>query len=1552
MNTEQPASAKKLFDDVRSRLVETGTRNRLVHVNRANTRGNVLNIVNERSDDVFRLLCSGKTLKFKATGKDKSDKGDDDVVLAAIDAEIGEDRYTDNLLEVRLGPDALQKKLLKIQREARTAEEESGVNLLYLALGFLTWFEDPSSKIAREAPLVLVPVELVRNAKTSTFDIKIRDDEFPTNLPLQQRLKGDFGIDLPDVENEDGWAPSAYFDEVRDVISGFERWSVNNDAIQLGFFSFSKLLMYRDLDAKSWPEDALTEHDLTRGLLWEGFDTDPPLFDDRPQLDEILQPEDIFHVVDADASQATVIEEVRRGRNLVVQGPPGTGKSQTITNIIAAAVKDGKTVLFVAEKMAALSVVHDRLVKVGLRDVCLELHSRGANKKAVLAELAQTLNNGRAVPALPGPPNDLKAARDQLNRLSKELHQPIGTSGESGYSVLGIQSRFLGGGAPPPILDGQPFMDWDRTQCDAMLETARLYAQSVAEGDDRNPFDGCANLDLQPVDLSRLTPQLADASSKLEALDGAVQEFARQLGVDLRPSLASIARVEDTIDRLSGLPLGAEALALSLMTVEDTARLSDDLAAAAVWKEARVGTSDAFVDHAYEVSAAPLRGPMIEGSQSFFARWGSSYRGASRELAGLLRQALPKRADDRLQLVDCLLDVEAKKRDWADDREFLTRALGDDWRGDQTNFAHAKEVLAWLLRLREGDIAVDERLAVKVASDPAGVAELGRQVREKAQAASASADAITAALAFEPLEAVTPGIAHVDLEALAGRFSAMATQTDRYADWSRIARLRRQLEQAGLQSVSRRIDDGELDARSAPVEIEFARAEALWKQALEQSDALRSLAQTKRHELVDAFGELERARLKDSVKAILAGHLGQLPQGALGEMRVIRGEIGKRRAHMALRKLFRTAGTAIQRIKPVLLMSPISVAQFLPPGTLQFDILLIDEASQVRPEDALGAIARAKQIVVVGDKKQLPPTSFFDRLMGEDDEADGVNEEEDLLEGAAQLGSLESVLTLCEARGLGSRMLSWHYRSRDPSLIKVSNREFYGDGLVLPPSPNQRDPAYGMHFHQVPGVYDRGGKRDNRVEGEAVVAAVAKAAREYPELSLGIVTFSFAQRNLITELLEFARRSDPQLDAFLQEGKSEDVFVKNIENVQGDERDVILVTVGYGPATPGGKLSSMTFGPVNSEGGERRLNVLFTRARVRCDIFASFDPGDIDVSRTKGEGPRVLKRFLDFAKSGDLHDTPLTGEAAETAFEQDVADVIRSLGFLADPQVGSAGFRIDLGVRHPDRPGKYLLAVECDGATYHSALWARERDRLRQEILEGLGWRFHRIWSTDWFYRRAQEIERLRQVLEAARSAEGVTPPLGSNRKKKQASPVVDSPPPLSAVEVEARVMPAYERARPAARWGEPHEAMLTTLQAIAEEIIRFEGPISSEEIARRVASAFGKEKAGSRIVTRVLQALRGLRGRKDIEQDGDFWLTSGQRANPPVRDRSLESGATLKAANISAVEAKAALRLAQDDNAGGSHDELVRAAARLLGFKRVGSDLGAMLMANLKGSD
>ena len=491
-------------------------------------------------------------------------------------------------------------------------------------------------------------------------------------------------------------------------------------------------------------------------------------------------------------------------------------------------------------------------------------------------------------------------------------------------------------------------------------------------------------------------------------------------------------------------------------------------------------------------------------------------------------------------------------------------------------------------------------------------------------------------------------------------------------------------------------------------EFGYAAAEARWELATASVPSLAGLADLDRHQLVAAFDALESKHVENVRDLIRSRHLAQLPIGAAGEMAVIRGEIARKRRHMPIRRLMDKAGGMVHRIKPVFLMSPISIAQFLPPRALRFDVLVVDEASQVRPEDALGAIARCGQIVIVGDQKQLPPTSFFDRL-GADEQVD--EEDDDEGNGVVSATEMESILTLYEARGIGQRMLEWHYRSRDPSLIRVSNAEFYDSRLILPPSPLELDDSYGLSFERVPGVYSTKGSGagrpgTNRIEAEQIVRAVAGHAREWPGMSLGVVTFSKAQADMVTELLEFERRRDEVLNDFLREGHAEDAFVKNIENVQGDERDVIFISVGYGPTEAGGRLTSMRFGPVNAEGGERRLNVLFTRAPARCRVFASFDPRDMDLSRARGNGPRVLKRFLDFAKTGEAVEHRPTGGGADSPFEKDVADVIRSLGYLADHQVGSAGFRIDVGVRHPDAPGEYLLAVECDGAAYHRALGA------------------------------------------------------------------------------------------------------------------------------------------------------------------------------------------------------------------------------------------------------
>lgn len=1548
------AKLTKLFNDTRKRLVETGTRNRLVHVNRANARGNVLNIVNERSDDVHSILAQPKSMRFVALGRDKDEEGQGLRLSSEGEEGFTEDRYFDAQLETRLGPDALAKKVLKLSREARTAEEEQGVNILYLALGFLTWFEENSSSVPREAPLILLPVELIRNQRTSTYDLRLREEDLLTNLPLQQRLKEDFGLLLPEVEITDEWKPSTYFEQVHQVIASRQGWKIEHDAIQLGFFSFAKLLMYLDLAIDAWPEGALGTHALTRGLLYDGFEREEPLFGPADRLDAVLPPERIFHVVDADASQARVIEEVRSGRNLVVQGPPGTGKSQTITNIIAAASREGKRVLFVAEKMAALSVVHDRLVKVGLRHICLELHSRSANKKAVLGELARTLVAAQSAPPAPPAPAELKAARDHLNTIDEALHQPIGGLGETPFSVLSRQTRYIGQGAQPPSLAADRLVDMGRPQEDALAAVLAEYGELVtSEGGGRHPFEGTRNLQLQPVELARLASLLQDAASGAGRLAGALRSALADASCDLPVSAASAERVADLLDRLRNMPNGAGPLAGQILDALHADRLNMDLQAGQVWREAHEAATAVFTEAALESPPPATRAALLAGTTSFFARWGGAYRHASRELAALLAAPLPKTANERIEHVDQLVQLAALRREWENDREYCSRVLGDDWRGERTDFARLQTIAHWCAKLRGSDLATGREALTALGAHSDGLSSLITSLAKARERFEQTTETATRILDLDPMALPGGALNNADLDALHDKFEAMARSSDRYATWAQLERLRRSLAEEGLGELTDRVRAGTLDARTAVTELRFARAEALWRLALERQPVLQGLSSTKRHEVVRRFANLERQRLKDNVAGVLAIHLAQVPRGAQGEIGVVRGEIGKKSRHMAIRRLFAKAGTAIQRTKPVLLMSPISVAQFLPPGSLTFDLLVIDEASQVRPEDALGAIARARQIVVVGDQKQLPPSSFFDRLVADEDEDEEAEEGEDLLGAAAKVSDMESILTLCEARGLSSRMLKWHYRSRVPSLIEVSNREFYDNDLVLPPSPLQEDPAYGLCFTRVAGVYDKGGKRDNRLEGEAIVARIAEHARAHSALSLGVVTFSFAQRNLITELLELARRSDGALDAFLREGQAEDVFVKNIENVQGDERDVILVSVGYGPTVPGGRLTSMSFGPVNGEGGERRLNVLFTRARVRCEVFASFDPGDIDPTRARGEGPRILKRFLDFAKSGRIEEHSPTGECADTPFEEDVADVVRSLGFIADPQVGSSGFKIDIGVRHPDRPGTYILAVECDGATYHSALWARERDRLRQDVLEHLGWLFHRIWSTDWFYSRTSEIQRLTTALvEARERAKAGIRIEGANMARSVSQAAVQlEPDKFEIPDVILRQMPPYQRATFLTRtWQEPHEVPIATLAELATRIVQAEGPIHQEEVARRIATSFGKEKAGSRIVSATLVALKAAQRRvDDLLADAGFWFTRAQAEEPPVRDRSVESGATLKASSISMLEIEAALRIARDDSAGGNGTELVRAAARLLGFRRVGPDLQTRIASALE---
>lgn len=508
--------------------------------------------------------------------------------------------------------------------------------------------------------------------------------------------------------------------------------------------------------------------------------------------------------------------------------------------------------------------------------------------------------------------------------------------------------------------------------------------------------------------------------------------------------------------------------------------------------------------------------------------------------------------------------------------------------------------------------------------------------------------------------------------------------------------------------------------------------------------------------------EIQTVRLAEKLSAIEPpagvswGRKKEYTQTAL-----IRNEIAKKKKHIALRQLLDRAGTAILALKPCFMMSPLSLAQFLKPKGPKFDLLVVDEASQMRPEDAVGAIARCKQIVVVGDPKQLPPTSFFDRM--DTDVSD--DEDEDRVDA-------ESILDLAMSVFRPARRLRWHYRSRHGSLIAFSNRHFYDDDLIVFPSPSDRGSSVGVTLHKVDGFYKN---RGNVVEAIAVCRGAVNYMKRHPTRSIGIATMNQVQRDLISDEMDRICAQDPEAEAYRARWAEtlEPLFIKNLENVQGDERDAIFISTVFGPPAPD-KRTAQTFGPINGPGGWRRLNVLFTRAKYAVRLYTSMMPEDVATGPGSSRGAQALRAYLAYANTGQL-DAGVTGERdPDSDFEVFVSKRLSDAGYQTTPQVGVAGYFIDLAVRDPDVPGTYLIGIECDGAAYHSSKSARDRDRLRQQVLEDLGWTIYRIWSTDWFRDPSGETKRLIEFIEGKRRSRPIPEPISEEQEPQAATASTD----------------------------------------------------------------------------------------------------------------------------------------------------------------------------------
>ncbi|MBA4365829.1 MAG: hypothetical protein C0398_07535 [Coprothermobacter sp.] len=1479
----------------------------------------------------------------------------------------------------------LAKRLRDLDTDAQAVVEERGYNVLYLALGFLEWREADAADMVHRAPVVLVPVRLEALRQGRGYQIVWNGDDVVANMSLQAKLR-EQSIELPQLNGPETAAElDEYYQSVGRSVP--DQWRVL-DLVELDFFSFAGFSLYHDLDPEAWSEtDHFESSDLLRSLLFSEPvpGNDGPGFDPE-MIDEKLHAADILHVVDADPSQIAVIEDAKAGRSLVVEGPPGTGKSQTIVNIIAELLGSGKKVLFVSQKMAALDVVKLRLDGVGLGTACLELHSDKATKEHFVDQLRKVLENEvcphKADTADYARVDELRA---QLGAYARALGGPVGAAKSSPFALFGLKERAITRLRKCLLpLETQEFDAADvwkeneiNTHRQAVFALSRHLegVGSVAE----SPWRECEVGILMPNDLPTIGRLLEAARRSTERASEGIANLL-ELGI---PATSTFAEALVAVQRAPEA-VNAPAVELAVSTGPEWHRgagASDGLLNAI--RHIQTMRSDAELRYEEGLASAEVDSAMASYLQlcethryyetlpqrigRMFSR---EYRRAHASVLALL--ALDKPVGDRrmLELLVRLRDL-LKEREWvASQAGTGTVYFGSAWKGEDSDPEQLARISTWMLRLWA---AIDEgRLTTKVLAAvvrPAG--ERLAQIHDMEERMNEARSSLLGVYARVGCDVSARLVNDTPPRKLVQLLDMWIQSTDMLPSWSEYVVARSDCRKALGETFVKTAESGRfLPAELVPY-FDACLADTLLRKAFNECPALARFSGASHEAAIEEFVRLDRriiqlnqhrlARLiEDGRPAILANPIHGSEAG------VVRGEINRKRRHRPIRLLMRDAGRYIQALKPCFLMSPLSVAQFLDPATASFDCIIFDEASQVKPEEALGVLLRGRQLIVMGDTRQLPPTSFFDR-MASDDEID----DEDI--GDVPVQDVESILHLCKNAlpGQCHKELLWHYRSRHESLIAVSNREFYDNHLRVYPSAVDIAPGLGLSFVHVPeGVYDRGRSRTNRVEAAQVARRVVQHYQEHPELSLGVGTFNTEQQRAIDDELAVLRETNPQLDQFFDRTNPEHCFVKNIETIQGDERDIIFVSVGYG--FDESHHFSQNFGPINKLGGERRLNVLMTRARIECVVFANFQAEMIPADG-KGRGLSALRAFLQYAATRTFPITTGTLEDAESPFEIAVGELLQDAGFTIRKQVGCAHFRVDIGVVDPVRPGRYLCGVECDGATYHSARVARDRDRLRQQILEGLGWRIVRVWSTDWFRDRARVRARLldevRRLAEHDDGDRGVSPAGSSGDPRSgQGGSVWGSPPPGQAGGQTVATRPReveYAAGQPYAMCTSTRgvfttidlrEASIVAVASVVVEVVLTEGPIHEAEVVKRVRSLWGFQRAGPRIQDKVYRAInyacswdkaRNAMAKPQVTygglldafldapimQKGEFlWPASMSTVAPRWRDDASLASIEL----ICDEEILAAITLILESDRSAPTDGLVIGCARILGIQAV----------------
>ena len=1444
-----------VFSTLQQNLLDMGLRNNLLNFKEV---ARTIPIIDVNLMDLYDSLVLNKN-KLGFVPKQSSEDSDDEIWSIPVESDEDDELQ----IQTTLTEKELQKRLFSLFQYYRTSVQDLGYNNLFLALGFVEW-KQVKDNSKHKAPLVLVPIELSRRSVGSPFKVEWTREDISMNLSLKHKLQ-DQGIILPEQEAiESKNDLMEYIDKVKKAIEFKDGFNVLSE-IYISTFSFKKFVMFKDLTIDNWSDIENSEIGRLFGLSEvDDFDS----FDIK-SIDENLNPKEVYNVVDADSSQIAVIEDAKKGHSLVVEGPPGTGKSQTIVNLISELLANGKKILFVSEKMAALDVVQKRMDSVGLGNYSLELHSNKTRKRAFLDDLNKSLLSDKVSVEDCEDYNKLQQSIDKLNNYNDIIRKKYGNTNLSIYDLIGMYEykyqELEKIGQRVYKFNLPSLKKYDPQKRSELLSNIDQIAEiyKLINPIKNNPWH-YTNIDyISPDDIDNINFKSSELDSHMEHIQQEIDEFSEKTNLkkptkygeikkyiqqaqltlsdqDYSTDEEKIEKIVTTLQeyqnnydnnidikniKIEPIKESLDELLLQVKSLE----ISSDIM---FHHEVQILLSN-IKESSKQLQESPVKRALndpdivqkfytfMQNKDSFTKFMNKDYKRAKNELKsyymqdvdddtitrdfdnlfkwndevnGVKNKILPYTTSNSLSVEKIIYELEKlinifdeinsinhkiskiyhkeyfktlddleyyvnslykqkELKTFIDKNDSTARSYFKSWNNVDTDFSKLATEYDGITKF------VKNKDKNKIIVDPATRRELEEILNDlKTHYDEVSEDYafLNSKLHFKD-KLNQNNIDSVKIHEFNDLIQSISENIRSLSNWSQFNTYCTQYKNDYTKDIIKLVKDDKLKAEAIVPLFEFNFANNILKKVFNDNEILKNFNSNIYEKNIQTFKDLDVETInlnRFRVKEILDKKRPDLsisiaPTSELG---ILVHEMNKKRNHKSIRQILNECPNTVTDIKPCLLMSPLSIAQYLDTKTFEsfFDYIIFDEASQVKIEDAIGALLRGKHYIIMGDTKQLPPTAFFDvETNVESQEAEEMHVQD-----------VESILHFCKTV-LPYRMLKCHYRSRHESLIAVSNLEFYNNDLFIYPSPIRDSKELGLKLHYNPdNIYDKGKTRRNNGEAKEVVDyALAHYGRYGFTKSLGIGTFSVAQKQAILEELELQLMENPELDPYFNTTGDKSFFVKNIENIQGDERDVMLISVGYGFDNEH-KLSN-SFGPLNNDGGERRLNVLTTRAKEKCVVFSNFKSADMHISDRTPKGVKVLKTYLYYAEFGKFPSDYVQEEDFDSQFEESVYNYLTANGYKVEKRVGCAGYRIDLAIIDPNNDDEYVLGIECDGSAYNENSSARERDRIRQNVLEGLGWNFYRIWSTDWYHNRQNAKQNLLQAInEAIRDKEKTVKPL------------------------------------------------------------------------------------------------------------------------------------------------------------------------------------------------